>query len=126
MSAPPDLSEGLCVTEEYDLEMWHPEGKNPDWATPKSVCLGCPVLATCRAWALTDEGHTLLGGAMAGGLTPDERAKLRTGRSRGLKPITHGTEAGARAHRRRLEKPCGACAAAGNVARRARAGRVSA
>lgn len=37
-----------------------------------SVCAGCPVLAACRTWAVTEQPH-----GVAGGLTEDERRRTR-------------------------------------------------
>lgn len=41
----------------------------------RSVCLGCPVLADCKAWALTLPDPAK--GMVAGGLTPTQRDAAR-------------------------------------------------
>lgn len=90
-----------------------------DWdedgiAAAKALCRACPVQDQCLTFALDNrEDHGIWGGA-----TERERSKIRRRRGqkarppRPLAPINHGTDGGYRAHLRRNEKPCAACAAA--------------
>ena len=74
------------------------------------VCRTCPVQLQCARYA-TRTGATH--GIWAGEYRNDKR------RSPG---INHGTEAGARAHYRKSEKPCDRCATAQWEARKRRLG----
>ena len=93
----------------------------------KTYCQQCPVMDMCLDWALEKEqgvGHSGRSGVF-GGMTPRQRA-TEYGRRRkadgkpAVKPITHGTTAGYKAHRRRDEVPCTACTAAQRDAERRR------
>lgn len=67
----------------------------------RAVCRPCPVRQTCLDYALE---HDLRFGVW-GGLTEDERARMR-------RPDGHGTPAGAQRHRDAGESLCHRCAAA--------------
>jgi Transcription factor WhiB len=79
---PPDLRRGLCVTY-GDPELWHSDRPaSRDLAI--SVCRRCPVLAHCRAYALSLRPIDDLVGVL-GGLTVSERAAARRERQRALR-----------------------------------------
>lgn len=78
------VSDGLCG--QVDADLFHPERTDSDGTRiAKRVCNGdprrgttpCPVLDTCRDWAL--ETGQLWG--VYGGLSARERQKLRVGRA---------------------------------------------
>lgn len=122
---PPNLSdEALCA--QVDGDVWFPVLGHDTTQAAKAVCNGtgdrppCPVREACLAWALdADERY-----GVWGGLSPNERKKLARGQKpraqRDREPITHGTEAGSKAHYRRGEKPCRPCLEAARIAHRAR------
>lgn len=68
----------------------------------KAVCRRCPVAFECA----TAIDWTWDEGVRAGTLLPDKKTAARP---RGERPINHGTESGAKVHRRRGQKPCDAC-----------------
>lgn len=76
----------------------------------KAICAGCPVAVDCLNFALA---QPIDPSGIWGNTNREERKELRRGRPRHRKPINHGTEGGAAAHRRRGEKPCAACLQAG-------------
>jgi len=99
-----------------------PERRAARESEAKSICARCDVKADCLTWAIeTRDAHAILGGT-----TPEERTVLiRRMRRHGepVPPVTpalveHGTSAGARAHYRRGESACEACAKAANVRKR--------
>lgn len=91
MTAPPDLSEGLCVRHP-DPEMWDADASmagddalkrtavwaNARSAEAKAICRGCPVVAACLEVAMADEGHKsgFYRTGTRGGLDRYERAAL--------------------------------------------------
>jgi len=93
-------------------------------ALATAICDRCPVAETCLEKAVPglDEG------VRGGEVMPECRAH-GAGHDKHPPPyIEHGTEAGARAHWRRGQKACGACALAERVAkwnRQARRGRTA-
>ena len=98
----------------------------------KRVCVGCPALDVCLEWAMSIEagtGHTSRFGVY-GGMTGRQRAELAARRAEtnplaNRKPISHGTDAGYTAHKRRGEEACGPCKRAATMAKRAREERVA-
>lgn len=70
----PDLSDGLCVGSE-NAEDWHADMHRNfhDRERARAVCLQCPVLETCRDYALADPEVQ----GTWGGLTEGERARIR-------------------------------------------------
>lgn len=90
-------------------------------AKAKTVCRSCGVNTMCLKWALDNDESGIWGG-----LTEEERRHItgrkpaRAGTGRPQESITHGREAGAKAHRRRGEEPCGECLTAERTARRTR------
>lgn len=68
----------LC--REVDPDLFFPPGDGPlgqrQIAQAKAVCAGCPVIAECLAFALTQLPH-----GIAGGTTPAERVALRRGQA---------------------------------------------
>lgn len=69
--------DGLCRNPVLDPELWHPAGTTGHWAVQignaKQICFACPVLTTCRQWALDNrEPHGIWGG-----LTEQERSSWR-------------------------------------------------
>lgn len=85
----------------------------------KVFCLGCAAREQCLDYALRNPVVGVWGGK-------SEKQRVRLRRERGIRlsdrSIDHGTEAGARAHYRRGEKPCASCrrAATSESARRVR------
>lgn len=74
----------------------------------KAVCRRCPVIDECAEWAFdNDERYGIWGG-----LTEDERARMRRRAGRKRKEPDHGTTAGYKQHRRLGEKACESCLAA--------------
>ncbi|QVQ51324.1 hypothetical protein J4H86_21280 [Spiractinospora alimapuensis] len=93
----------------------------PDAIEAARLCLGCPLLAACRAWAGDARpAGTVAGGVMwrAAGPPQQPRPEPRTRARSGLVPC--GTTSAYRRHRRRGEKPCADCRAAEAAAARAR------
>lgn len=77
----PDISawatHGLCVGE--DPAIWHPtggHGKGADWDTARAICMECPVRLQCLAHAVEHETFAAVE-SMWGGLTTDERRRIR-------------------------------------------------
>lgn len=71
------------------------------WA--RRICHNCPVQTECAQYA-TETGATH-------GIWAGQYHNTKTYQSAATTP-THGTEGGARAHYRKGEKPCDACATA--------------
>ncbi|MFI9391871.1 hypothetical protein ACIG53_13415 [Streptomyces bauhiniae] len=92
------------------------------------VCRECPFRAQCID--LVRPSESLFDGVCGGRLwrngqvlaTCDDAQPAEL-RERGRRPITHGTEAGARAHNRRGERACSLCREAGRLAQQARRAR---
>ena len=67
-----------------DPELFFPDGDmrsaRAEVKTAKLICRGCPVSATCLSWALASGGQEA---GIWGGLTEDERRRLR--RRRGFR-----------------------------------------
>lgn len=96
-----------------DAAIFFPESGDPV-GPAKAICRACPVREQCLADALErGEVH-----GVWGGLSAKERRKYR--RQHGLlrkpggqpQPISHGTNGGYHAHRRRGQQPCDACSQA--------------
>ena len=96
-----------------DTAIFFPESGDPV-SPAKALCRACPVREQCLADALErGEVH-----GVWGGLSVKERRKYR--RQHGLlrkpggqpQPISHGTNGGYHAHRRRGQQPCDACSQA--------------
>ncbi|MFJ2202722.1 hypothetical protein [Streptomyces violaceusniger] len=93
-----------------------------------AVCRDCPFRAQCIDLVLPSA--SLFDGVCGGRLwrngqvlaTCDDAQPAEL-RERGRRPITHGTEAGARAHNRRGERACSLCREAGRLAQQARRAR---
>ncbi|WP_121746838.1 hypothetical protein [Streptomyces sp. E2N166] len=93
-----------------------------------AACQGCPFRSQCIDLVLPS---TSLFDGVCGGrlwhngqvLATCEGAQPAELRERGRRPITHGTEAGARAHNRRGERACSLCLEAGRLAQQARRAR---
>lgn len=135
VDAPDPDAENLCgeYVRTHDDDPWYPtEGAHsPDkvkrdaaYAIARSICQTCPMRTACLEAAMDIEGRRDASSrwGMWGKLDPIERHLLarrlgkRTPGSR-LKPIDHGTPAGARMHYRRGIPLCDRCADADNVAR---------
>ncbi|MEU8560605.1 hypothetical protein AB0C45_03860 [Streptomyces cyaneofuscatus] len=93
-----------------------------------AVCRDCPFRAQCIDLVLPSA--SLFDGVCGGRLWRDgqvlatcDDAQPAELRERGRRPITHGTEAGARAHNRRGERACSLCREAGRLAQQARRAR---
>jgi WhiB family redox-sensing transcriptional regulator len=94
------LDEALC--REVDPNIFFPEageGSRTQTAQAVSVCMQCAVIADCFQYA---KKHSRGFGIWAGGIQS-------TLRGRPPAEIDHGSEAGAKQHIRRGEKPCGSC-----------------
>jgi hypothetical protein len=52
-------------------------GQRNQIAAARRICDGCPVLAPCRAWAMTTPDPAVY--MVAGGLTPGQRDNVRKG-----------------------------------------------
>ncbi|MEU0839504.1 hypothetical protein ABZ370_08540 [Streptomyces sp. NPDC005962] len=93
-----------------------------------ATCQGCPFRSQCidlvmPSMSLFDGvcgGRLWRNGQVFATCTGARRSELR---ERGRRPITHGTEAGARAHNRRGEPACSMCREAGRLAQQARRAR---
>ncbi|MFD8379131.1 hypothetical protein ACFV2X_11435 [Streptomyces sp. NPDC059679] len=85
-----------------------------------TVCRACPFRARCIALVLPR--HSLFDGICGGRLWFNGQVRAtcqganRDELKEGAAPITHGTEAGARAHNRRGETACTLCREAGRRA----------
>jgi WhiB family transcriptional regulator, redox-sensing transcriptional regulator len=66
------MRDGLCA--QTDPEAFYPD-EYSDVGPAKAVCAVCPVLAECRAYAL-ETGQRF---GVWGGLSANERQKIRTG-----------------------------------------------
>jgi len=84
----------------------------PAMPEARAVCATCPVGPECEQDGTTDVW------SIRNGKTPRERGASTV--KPGTSPINHGSEAGARAHRRRGEAPCDACLAGAALAWRER------
>lgn len=71
-----------CRSPFYDPEQWFPGGTTGPWIPQiedaKAVCRSCPVMATCRQWALDNRQE----GGIWGGMTEQDRANWRRRRAR--------------------------------------------
>ncbi|BDM67544.1 hypothetical protein HEK616_10310 [Streptomyces nigrescens] len=92
------------------------------------ICQGCPFRAQCIGLVLPRA--SLFDGVCGGRvwrngqvLATCDDAQPSELRERGRRPMTHGTEAGARAHNRRGERACSLCREAGRLAQQARRAR---
>lgn len=93
-----------------------------------AACQSCPFRAQCVDLVLPSSalfdgvcgGRLWRNGQVLATCTSALPTELREG---GLRPITHGTEAGARAHNRRGERACSLCREAGRLAQQARRAR---
>ncbi|MBZ9641379.1 hypothetical protein [Streptomyces sp. PSKA30] len=93
-----------------------------------AVCRDCPFRAQCIDLVLPSAslfdgvcgGRLWRNGQVLATCNDAQPAELR---ERGRRPITHGTEAGARAHNRRGERACSLCREAGRLAQQARRAR---
>ncbi|MET9467401.1 WhiB family transcriptional regulator [Streptomyces sp. NPDC006544] len=77
--------EDLAVCRNVGIEIFHPQGRGAELAAAeeaaKGICIRlCPVREECLRLALEREGHAdrYNRGGIWGGLTPQERAALRT------------------------------------------------
>lgn len=114
--------DGRPLCAETDPGLFYPE-KGGSTKPAKALCGLCDVRAECLAYAL-DRGLTASYDGIWGGTAPRERralARRKLGRPAAKgQPMTHGTEAGYKAHRRRQEEACEACRAGALAARRRR------
>lgn len=109
--------------------------RGEDVRAAKAVCADCPVSAECLDEALAE--REVIG--VWGGTSERERRRIRRIRARlragvtspdrggalpgDVKPISHGTDAGYRAHVRRGEEACPECSAAHAAYQRERSAR---
>lgn len=100
----------LCA--QVDPALWFPE-KGQGNTAAKKICHDCDIEAACLTIALADpelEG-------IWGGTTHRERQTMRAMAGPTVRPIRHGTEGGAKTHRRRGETACDLCRAGEAAAR---------
>ncbi len=71
-----------------DTNLWFPETGGQASRKAVAICGGCPILDTCRRWSL-DQPPQLCG--VWGGLTEDDRRRVRTGKPLKAQPATHQT-----------------------------------
>lgn len=81
---PPEFEQPLCAEVGdfyFYLEDKNERGSNSlaDYSIAKSICNRCPHKAECADWGIRNEAH-----GVWGGLTPKERAHIRT--KLGLRP----------------------------------------
>lgn len=86
-----------------DPELFFP-GRGQDVKQAKEVCRRCDVQVECLTYALNN-GEKF---GVFGGKSEKERRQIRSNVAK-VRPIKHGTLAGAAAHRRRGELPCALC-----------------
>jgi hypothetical protein len=120
----PCAGDSRFTSEETAVE----DPTTPLVASLLSVCQGCPFRARCVELVLPSV--SLFDGVCGGRLWRNgqvlatcEGARPGELRERGRRLITHGTEAGARAHNRRGERACSLCLEAGRLAQQARRAR---
>ena len=97
---------------------------NDRYATARTICNGCPVIAECRTSVLAFEADKATQGryGYTGGMTPAERYRATPGaaaarlaaqkaetRARYIGRQTHGTDAGYKQHLRQHTSICGDC-----------------
>lgn len=73
----PWMLDALCA--QADPDAWFPErGGSHRYATARTICHECPVLARCLDYAMRMEGGVTAHyrNGMYAGLTPQERARL--------------------------------------------------
>ena len=114
-----DWVEGALCAQIGDHDKFFPDNGTSS-AEAKHICSMCDVVAECLSYALRAP-YGLHG--VWGGTTERQRRELR--RERGMPApredrIEHGTEAGARAHQRREERPCSRCLEAAVIAKQRR------
>ena len=98
--------DGDALCSEVDPERMFPEvGERAEAA--KSICRRCAVTDQCLQWALDNDERW----GVWGGMTEEERAKLRKRPrpSHYQQERVHGNEAGEAQHRRRGEPVCDRC-----------------
>jgi len=70
-----------AACRDHDPELWFPPSDAPSElvdaqvATAKAICAGCPVLHSCRSWAL-ETGERF---GVWGGMSEAERRRARRG-----------------------------------------------
>jgi hypothetical protein len=83
---PPALRAGLC-TRHPQPHLWTSPASPAEREAAQHICGSCPALAECRAWSLSlrtlDDLDVILGG-----LTADDRARIRRARQRALSRAT--------------------------------------
>ena len=99
------LTSALCA--QVDPALWFPE-KGQGNTAAKAICHRCDDEAACLTVALAHPERE----GIWGGTTFRERQTMRTLAGPRVRPIKHGTEGGAKTHRRRGETACPACRAA--------------
>lgn len=116
------LASALCA--QVDPYVWFSD-KGAFNATAKAMCHDCDEEAGCLAIALANPELS----GIWGGTTQRERQRMHALAAQSLRhnrarPIKHGTEGGAQAHRRRSETICLMCKAAESLARKCRIARM--
>lgn len=119
------VEEAAC--QGCDPELWYPpevhgrrtRSERLDADAAKQVCESCAVRVECLRFALE---HAEPWGVW-GGATPAERRQLAQGPPP-ISEMSHGSEAGSKAHRRRGEDPCRRCRDAAALASRLRHAKI--
>jgi hypothetical protein len=94
-----------AVCANVDPELFFPAaGDNASLYRAKALCATCPVIAECLAYAVANHVEGIWGGT-----STRTRSAMRGPRAHQPQPIAHGSEAGARVHRRRGEAACESC-----------------
>lgn len=110
------LTDASALCAQVDPAVWFPE-KGQGNTAAKAICHRCDIEATCLATALADPEID----GVWGGTSHRERQTMRALAGPRVRPIRHGTEGGAKTHRRRGETACDLCRAAYAAARQKRA-----
>ena len=105
----------LAACRGLDPDLFFPErGDSFTARNAQAVCATCPVAEQCLEFAIEVGETEGIWGGLSGRQMRQERRRRAGGRKgpkpgTTLKPINHGSNAGAQAHRRRGERPCQSC-----------------
>jgi WhiB family redox-sensing transcriptional regulator len=105
----------LAACRGLDPELFFPaRGDSHTARNAQAVCATCPVAERCLEYAIEVGETEGIWGGLSGRQLRQERQRRAGGRKgpkpgTTYKPIKHGSNAGARAHRRRGEWPCQSC-----------------
>jgi hypothetical protein len=78
-ACPPDLSEGLCIgNPALPPRAWDADAPPSLAQAAREACQGCPVLSSCRGWAVSGRGVPPMG--VIAGMGQREREAARRAR----------------------------------------------